>query len=492
MQLFRTLSVLVIFAGSFMPAPVSAQKQKNPVNSLFSDLPIDDAAGNSVLNPGESGEEKIKENIFILGSLNKSICYSGESLLLTYQLYSALQSKSLVTERPGLGNFNIEERPLNNERPLLKKKEGKDYRVFTIWQVQLNPFQPGDLTIGPLSANNEVSYVADDQTHSYSGFVNSNMIALTVLPLPAYQGAEAFSGAIGKFGFRAFVLSNRIAAGEADTLCLEIDGAGNLNAITMPAVKWPAGVETFPFKEKWVSVKNAFPPTGKKMISIPFVAHNAGHCSIPSVRFSYFDPSLKAYRELQSGAIDLDILPALAGAGENKPAVLTPPVVNRADYSWILWSLGAFGISVLAFWLLRRRSHPYMGSPAAGAVLLPEGGVVAIVSDWRTKLEELRAIRNKEQYIIKSRAILSGYLQESWQPRMAFAGSESSEEEDELIESLYRNTQDVALVEDVRSFYARCSRLLYAPSDLAEVDASLAGMVSLIIERCEIHKNINR
>src|SRR5258708_19467597 len=144
MQLHRILSVLVIFAGGFSLGPVRAQKQKDPVNvnSLFADLPIDDAAGNSALSNGESGEEKIKKNIFIIGSLNKSVCYSGEPLLLTYQLYSALQSKSLVTEKPGLGNFNVEERPLNNEWPLLKRKEGKGYRVFMLCQVHVASYQP--------------------------------------------------------------------------------------------------------------------------------------------------------------------------------------------------------------------------------------------------------------------------------------------------------------------------------------------------------------
>ena len=99
-------------------------------------------------------------------------------------------------------------------------------------------------------------------------------------------------------------------------------------------------------------------------------------------------------------------------------------------------------------------------------------------------LEELRTIKGQEQYVIRAKAILSGFLQESW------PASGSSEEQ--LTESLYQHTRDAALAEDVKSCYARCSRLLYAPSDWTEVDSSLAGMIHLIIERCEIHKNINR
>src|SRR5882757_3767731 len=260
MYLLRTLPALVIFAGQLMPA--LAQKQKAPasVNSLFAELPIDDAAGNSILHEGESGEEKIKKNIFVIGSFSKSVCYAGEPVLLTYQLYSALQSTSVVTVRPALGNFNAEERPLNNEKPLQKKRGDRNYRVFTIWQVLLNPFQPGNWTIDTLWVNNEVSYTSDDKTQTYSGPVHSTPLTLTVLPLPVYHGTEIFSGAMGKFQLKALVTSSRTNAGETDTLLIEIEGSGDLNAVATPVIKWPAGFECYPFKEKWTPVKNAFPP----------------------------------------------------------------------------------------------------------------------------------------------------------------------------------------------------------------------------------------
>ncbi len=372
MQLLKNLSILVIFASQLMSvtaqkqatSAVTAQKQttsanKTPaaIDALFADLPIDDAAGNSVLSKGESGEEKIKKNIFVTGALNKSVCYTGEPVLLTYRLYSALQSKSLIALRPTLNNFNSEERPLNNESPPQKKKEGKMYRVFTIWQVQMSPFQPGNLVIDPLVVNNEVSYTSDNKTYSYSGTVSSNQPGLTVLPLPEYHGPEGFSGAIGKFQMKAFVVSVRTAAEETDSLCMEIEGSGNLNDISTPAIKWPPGFEDFSAKEKWELHKNAFPPAGRKVVTIPFVAHKEGHFTIPSIRFSYFDPSLKAYQELQSGPIVLDILPALGGNKKPLPLLAPPAPVSRPDYTWILWLLVFPGISVLVFGLVRKRAQ---------------------------------------------------------------------------------------------------------------------------------------
>lgn len=457
MYLLRNMSVIVILAGQLMPA--LAQKHSQPeaaaivqpspktpagVNSLFADLPIDDAAGNSVLNNGESGPEKIKKNIFVIGSLNKSVCYAGEPLLLTYQLYSALQSKSLVAERPALSNFNVEERPLNNEMPAIKKKGDKDYRVFTIWQVQLNPFQPGSLVIDPLLVNNEVNYTSDNKTYAYSGSVSSNRPVLTVLPLPEYRGPEKFSGAIGRFQLKAFVGSHRIAADETDSLHLEIEGSGNLNDITTPAIKWPAGFEYFPAKEKWELRKNSFPPTGKKVVTIPFVAHKEGHFTIPSIGFTYFDPSLKTYQELHSDPVVVDILPALSSGGsalssDKRPPAVSPPVQSHhpSPYTWIIWSLpAALAIFAITIGWIRNRSRPSeaktavasmpsaipIADPASGepaAAISAQDKDALLVANAKRELESLVTAFGKERNMPGKEQHLSAQ-------EKSFAGQEQS------------------------------------------------------------------
>ncbi|HTI07350.1 MAG TPA: BatD family protein [Puia sp.] len=478
MHLLRILPALVIFAGQLMPA--LAQKQKAPpgVNSLFAELPIDDAAGNSILHDGESGKEKIKENIFIIGSLNKSVCYAGEPVLLTYQLYTALQSTSVVTERPTLGNFNAEERPLNNELPFQKRRGEKNYRVFTIWQVLLNPFQPGNWTIDTLSVNNEVSYTSDDKKLTYSGIVHSKPLGLTVLPLPAYKGTEVFSGAMGKFQLHAFVTSSRIAAGETDTLHLEIEGSGNLNAITTPAILWPAGFECYPFKEKWTTVKNAFPSAGKKTVTIPFIAHKEGHFALPSLRLSYFDPSGGDYQVATTEPISLDIQPPLTGSVQPAAPSRPQPVRGKPfDYKWIWGGLAALGIISGAIFLLKRKTRLPVEPVTPTAIVLPASERVA------GELETLKHIDDREQYIIGIKAVLSRYLQEKFQTGDIYG--------EELADILYNDTLDPVLAGEVRDLYSRCSALLYAPADPAGIDRSLAGAVSLIVERCEIHKNIN-
>lgn len=503
MHLLRTLPALVIVAGQLMPCLALSQQQKTPVNvnanSLFGDLPIDDAAGNSILHAGESGQEKIRKNLFVLGALNKSVCYSGEPILLTYQLYSALQSRSEVAERPSLVNFNAEERRLNNEDPLRKKRDGKDYRVFTIWQAQLNPFQPGHLTIDPLSVNNVVSYTLDGKPMTYSGVVRSNAIEITVLPLPEYKGAETFSGGVGKFKFRVSVASARVAAGETDSLRIELEGAGNLNAVTIPSIKWPTGFESFPGKEKWEMVKNVFPPRGKKVVTMPFVVHGGTHehplgrVVFPSLRFVYFDPSPASYRESISQPIALDIQPALPGS-QRAPVPIGPTPVTAQpvadipfDYAWILWALSSLGISIVAFLALKKRAQPYLEpipevtadhSDTPPPVPMSAADIVA------GELESLTSVPDKEQYVIGIKSALDRYLWEKFK-----TGGISG---DELADTVYHGTHDQVLSEQVRGLYSRCSELLYAPSAPGEKDSNLGGAVNSIVERCEIHKNINR
>ncbi len=60
-----------------------------------------------ILKPGEKLSEKIKKNIFVRVEADKTSCYIGEPLVVTYKLYSRLKSESKVTKRPSLNGFSV-------------------------------------------------------------------------------------------------------------------------------------------------------------------------------------------------------------------------------------------------------------------------------------------------------------------------------------------------------------------------------------------------
>jgi len=292
-----------------------SQKGFNP-DSVFADLGLDDAGANSKLNHGESAREKIAGNIFIRGSVSQTTCYPGQPVLLTYQLYSALQSSSHISMLPALPNCNAIEWPVSNEKVIRRRFGGKEYRVLTIWQARLIPFREGAITIDTLTVDNDITYTTESgRTGHYSGRTSSSPVALNILPLPVNDRPPGFSGIIGNYRIHAAVKSTSIPAGETDTLHMEISGSGNLDNISPFAIPWPKGIESFTPKQHWQIGKDRFPPAGNTSIDIPFVAGLPGHTVLPPIAFSYFDASLAAYRTIRSDSIFLDILPATATSG---------------------------------------------------------------------------------------------------------------------------------------------------------------------------------
>jgi hypothetical protein len=109
--------------------------------------------------------------------------------------------------------------------------------------------------------------------------------------------------------------------------------------------------------------------------------------------------------------------------------------------------------------------------------------LVALLGKQQSLSGQEQFLSDKEQYIIGVKSVLSRFLREKFQ----IDGTLDTE----LADIVYLNTQDQALTEQIQEVYARCSRLLYSPSDLTGADTSLAEAVSLIVEKCETHKNIN-
>jgi len=266
MQLLKNLALVIFFSNEILTA--FAQDKKQPatdVHSLFSDLPIADASKNSILNDDENAEEKIRKNIFVKATVSKTSAYLGEPILVTYRLFTALKSKSQVNSRPSLSNFSAVEMQVNNEIMHHEQIADKDYRVFTIWQAQLNPFQQGDLTIDPMLVDNTVDYIADNnKAYHYSGAVKSNSLNLKIIPLPDKGKPAGFSGVIGKFNISATLAQTNIKTGEKNNLHIEITGSGSFDNISLPVIAWPAGFDHFIDKEAVSIGKNEFPPNGKK------------------------------------------------------------------------------------------------------------------------------------------------------------------------------------------------------------------------------------
>src|SRR5688572_13231783 len=111
--------ILVLLFYFQQPLAICQSKKAVPpqMEDIFGDLPINDPSSRSMLKAGENGEEKIQKYIIINGFLNKASCYVGEPVLLTYELLSALKSKSTIHRPPALTGFQIIDMDTDNDFP---------------------------------------------------------------------------------------------------------------------------------------------------------------------------------------------------------------------------------------------------------------------------------------------------------------------------------------------------------------------------------------
>ncbi|MEO5682169.1 MAG: hypothetical protein ABIQ88_05975 [Chitinophagaceae bacterium] len=314
-HLFTWLSCCTLACSFFLASDAQTTRRKVPDPiTIFSDLPIDDPASNSVLQAGEDAAQKIKQNIFVTAAISKRRCFLGEPILLTYTLYSALQSNSKIAVFPALAGFGTEPVKLNNEDVKRTKREGKNYRVFTVHQIQLTALQEGTLTIEPVPVYNEVSYKNRvGKEMRYSGTVETAPITINVDAFPVADRPACFSGAVGNFAIHT-AADTTVNAGDNNILHIEIAGKGNFTGVFIPEIAWPPGCDFFLGKSHTELNKNVFPPAGKKIFDIPFVATGPGLVIIPSLQFCFFNAEIKRYVTVYSKPLQLSVRPAVKNA----------------------------------------------------------------------------------------------------------------------------------------------------------------------------------
>jgi hypothetical protein len=355
--------IVELLVGAVAPFAVWAQAAPGvpkSVNTLFDDLPVHDAAANSVLHENETAAAKIGNNLFVTTALSSPRCVVGQPVLFTATLYSALQSRSVITAMPRLPGFLVTQMNCSNDTPQYKAIAGKTYRAFVLRRLQLLPVQPGVLTIGPLTVKNTITYTnADNREETYAGTVQSKLLNLLVRPLPLKNQPAVFTGLIGSFSLHTRVLPALLTAGATGMLRLEITGAGNFTDCNLPAIEWPVGVTHFPAKEQLVvDDENSFPARGRKIMDIPFVAAHPGRLVLPAMAIAYFDPALQSYKTVSSAPVEINVLPA----AEKTILPPAPVAAPKHQYGW-LWAVAGVLALLVVYYLLQMRKHT---NPEAG------------------------------------------------------------------------------------------------------------------------------
>ena len=276
-----------------------------------------------ILKKGENIPAKINKNIFIKVEADKTSCYIGEPIVVTYKLFTRLKSESNIIKNPSFNGFSV----IDLAQPgssfyTIEKLNGREYNVYILRKSQLYPLQAGAMELETSEVENNIHFVKEEflKTPQINANDILNDLEITNLPTEALQDEKvtlqskpvvidvkalpeinkpvSFKGAVGNFMLDAGIEKNNFTTDDAGKLQLLISGQGNMDLINAPEIKWPDGIESYEPTIKEALNKQDVPVSGSKRFEYPFIVIKAGSYTLPAVEYSYFDASSASYKTL--------------------------------------------------------------------------------------------------------------------------------------------------------------------------------------------------
>ncbi len=204
----------------------------------------------------------------------------------------------------------------------------------------LTPLRSGTLTVGPAEMGLTMMVRSRGTARGFDRFFSdpffggeqrrleatSDPLTLTVLPLPDAGKPADFSGAVGTFDFEVKAAPLNVAAGDPVTVTLTMRGTGSLENVTPPTIPASDGLRVYPPQQTGDGAKPAAAANvQERTFEQVVIPERAGTRNLPTLRFSYFDPTAGAYRTLTHPVIPLNVTPRAAGSAPSHVVGAAPP-----------------------------------------------------------------------------------------------------------------------------------------------------------------------
>jgi hypothetical protein len=375
----------------------------------------------SEIHEGETIDQKIKENFFLLTEVNKKTVFVGEPLMVTVKACSRLNATSQVLRRPSFTGFSVIEMIDNYDQPpTIEQIGGRNFFVHLIRKVQLLPLQPGKFTIDQAEVQSNIQFVRQDtdmsfeevlkgkpemKTIAHTVLLKSPLVTVNVQPLPDTGQPKNFTGAVGKFMVSGRMEKRVIGEGSSALLKLRVEGRGNIPLITAPEV---------PSTDRYeVSDANAtsdingyeYPLSGVKEFEYVITPKVRGNIEVPSVQFAYYDLSDKKYRQEGTGPIYFRVSEGEEGDSSETIATIEKQG-ETIDPKYVAFALIALGIIAwVVYQLMGRRKSVEVKQPAV--IEEVRKGPIEQVDELIAKGEERKALIAMQE-LVREKIKVSG------------------------------------------------------------------------------------
>ncbi|RZJ28430.1 MAG: protein BatD [Flavobacterium sp.] len=304
---------------------------------IYKTSPIKISVTGAVEQPRDPNDTQITADdvLHLVADVSKTNPYVNEPITVVYKLYFSYNvgiTNWRELDKPKYNDFwsqNIDIKQLQVEEG---KFNGERYRYVVLRKTVLYPQKSGKLEIEPLSLDidcelpsnrrnifGQMLLVQDNKR------VSAGARTINVKPLPEAGKPADFSGAVGRFDFKAVPSKTNLKNGESLDLSVSVSGTGNLKLFNLPKPVVPSALEMYdPVHKENVSTPLSG-MMGKISDSYTIIPQYKGKYPIKPMSFTYFDLSTGKYKTITSPEIMINVLDgptpsgAVAAAGDSPP-----------------------------------------------------------------------------------------------------------------------------------------------------------------------------
>ncbi|NJB71298.1 putative house-cleaning noncanonical NTP pyrophosphatase (MazG superfamily) [Saonia flava] len=432
-----------------------------------------------------TADDVADESLHLVAEVSKGNPYLNEAVTVVYKLYFSPYvsvSNFRALDNPKYNNFWSQDMPVTKYNAENATYKGQSYRYVVLKRVVLYPQKTGELELEPLSLDvvvdvptNKRDFFGGRIYQSTNKTVSAGRRNIEVKPLPNEGKPVDFTGAVGDFNFFVTTSKTHLNASESLQAKVEVTGKGNLKLFQLPKPNFPSSLEVYD-PEHDESVRTTFSGMqGKVNDMYTVVPSYKGKYPIPSISFSYFNPSTEKYHTLNSDEIVVNVLegPTDATATTSGPIAANRQAVvssgnqfgfiklkpnlkaigsnyffgSRCFYLWLLLPL----LLIPLFILFRKKREEYTSDIAGNKVRKANKLAKKYLSEAK------KTLGKKDAFYIALEKALHNYLK----AKLKIETSEFSK--DKITSILTKKQVDQETIEDFIGLLKNCEMARYSP-----------------------------
>ena len=470
--------------------------------NVYKTTPVTINVTEAVAIPRDPNDPKhiVDEKLHLVAEVSKRSPYVNEPITIVYKLYFAQNVNPTdvdVVDVPKYNDFwsyNIDIPNRNIDTSIYK---GERYNFVEWRKVVLYPQREGKLEIKPLSLDVTVNVPTRKRDFfqrviytQVPKLVSAGNLIINVKPLPTDGQPDDFSGAVGNFSIDVSTSKKQLKANESLQAKVKISGQGNLRLFGMPNLQTPSVIEQYDPETSENIRSNLSGMSGSITQSYTLIPQVQGKYPIPSIEFSFFNPSKKTYETIKSSEQLVDVTEGPLANRAVNPTIsqgavsidspfkfialdtffvpINTPTFFRSTLFYLLWGF-PLGL-VLLYVVYARRKQKQLGDI--------EGIRMRTANRMARKYlsEAKRNLKNSEEFYVALERALHNYLK-------AKLKMETSDFTKEKIKNILSQIGvEESLVNDFVSVLENCEFARYTPSSIKAMEQDFANSAKMITQ----------